>query len=152
MDDHTQRGSPARHAAAHDTKEPSMADEPTCGQGLARHAELPRLMGHVMNAVADNLSAHLSALVSGDELVQDERRVYERLTATHRTAAEMLQAIGGEMARCNELPMGEHDIQAMSPAHVTDALEAMVRAEARLATRLQDQLTEHQAMLDSMRS
>jgi hypothetical protein len=64
----------------------------------------------------------------------------------------MLQAIGGEMARCNELPMGEHDIQAMSPAHVTDALEAMVRAEARLATRLQDQLTEHQAMLDSMRS
>jgi hypothetical protein len=129
-----------------------MADDPTCGQGLAQHAELPRLIGDVMSSVADILSAHLPSLVSGDELSRHERRVYEQLAGKHREAAEMLQTISTEMAGCYDMPMGEHDIQAMSPAHMTEALEAIVRAEATLATRLPDQLTEHQAMLDSMHS
>ena len=37
-----------------------MAEEPTCGQGLAQHADLPLLIGELMGSVADNLSAHLS--------------------------------------------------------------------------------------------
>ncbi len=32
-----------------------MPEEPTCGQGLAEHAELPLLMGELMGSVADNL-------------------------------------------------------------------------------------------------
>jgi hypothetical protein len=64
----------------------------------------------------------------------------------------MLQAIGTEMAEQRDMPMGEHDVQAMSPTDVTDALEEMVRAEAQLAALVQQQLTEHQAILDGMRS
>lgn len=32
-----------------------MTDEPTCGQGLAQHAELPQLTGELLRAVAENL-------------------------------------------------------------------------------------------------
>jgi len=44
-----------------------MAEALTCGQALAQHAELPQLLGDYMNAVADNLSAHLPGLVATDE-------------------------------------------------------------------------------------
>jgi hypothetical protein len=129
-----------------------MADEPTCGQGLASHAALPQVMGELMDAVADNLSAHLPGLVSRDDASVYERRVYERLEAQQRDAAAMLRAIGTEMSRHRDMPMGEHDLDAMSPRDVTEALRRMVRAERQLVARLQEQLTEHQAMLDAMGS
>ena len=36
-----------------------MAAGPTCGQGLARHAELPQLFAELMESVAANLRAHI---------------------------------------------------------------------------------------------
>jgi hypothetical protein len=126
-----------------------MADEPTCGQGLAQHAELPRLMSDVMIAMADNLSAHVPGLVSGDERSENERRVYEQLVAKHREAAEMLQAIGTQMAQCHDMPMGHHDVDAMSPRDMTSALGAMVDAEGRLVARVRELLTDHRSMLDT---
>jgi hypothetical protein len=127
----------------------SMAEAVTCGQGLAQHAELPRLLGDLMNAVADNLSAHVLGLVSTDENAQHESRVYEDLVARHRQAAAMLQAIGMEMAGHESMPMGEHDLEAMSSREVADALEAMIRAEEQLIAQVQRYLAEHRAMLDS---
>ena len=129
-----------------------MAEEPTCGQGLAQHAKLPQLIGELMNSVADNLCAHLPGLVSSDADSHHEKRVYEQLAARHREAAALLQAIGTEMAEQQDMPMGEHDLEAMSPSDVTDALEGMIRAEAQLAALVQQQLTEHQTILDAMRS
>lgn len=52
-----------------------MTGESTCGQGLAQHAALPRLAGALLDAVADNLVAHLGSLVSDDEATRDEKRV-----------------------------------------------------------------------------
>ena len=91
-----------------------MAEEPTCGQGLAQHAELPLLVGDLMGAVADNLGAHLPGLVPSDEDSQHEKRVYENLMTRHREAAAMLRAIGAEMAGHREMPMGDHDLRALS--------------------------------------
>jgi hypothetical protein len=105
-----------------------------------------------MNSVADNLCAHLPGLVPSDADSQHEKRVYEQLAARHREAAAMLQAIGTEMAEQRDMPMGEHDVHAVSPTDVTDALEGMVRAEAQLVALVQQQLTQHQAILDGMRS
>lgn len=129
-----------------------MTDEPTCGQGLAQHARVPQLIGELMNAVADNLVAHLPMLVASDEETQHEKRVYEHLSGRHREAAATLQAIGTEMARHRDMPMGQHELQAMSRRDVIDALEGMIRAEAQLVARLQQHLAEHQAMVDGMRS
>jgi hypothetical protein len=53
------------------------------------------------------------------------------------------------MAGHESMPMGEHDLEGMSSREVTDALEAMVRAEERLIAQVQRYLAEHKAMLDS---
>jgi hypothetical protein len=103
-----------------------------------------------MDSVADNLSAHLPALVSDDADAQREKRVYEQLVARHREVSAALRAIGTEMATQQNLPMGEHDVSAMSTSDVSEALERMVRAEEELLTHLRRQLTEHQAMLDDI--
>ena len=129
-----------------------MSDEPTCGQGLAEHSELPLLMGDLVQSVADNLRAHLPGLVASDVNSQHEKHVYEHLAARFREAGALLHAIGTEMAGHQDLPMGEHDLQALSSGEAIEALERMTRVEARLVARLQDQLTEHQAMLDTIRS
>jgi hypothetical protein len=129
-----------------------MPEEPTCGQGLAQHAELPLLMGELVGSVADNLSAHLPGLVASDENSQHEKHVYEHLAARLREAGAMLHAIGTEMAGQRDMPMGEHDLQALSSGEPIDALQRMTRVEAQLVARVQEQLTEHQAILDATRS
>ena len=129
-----------------------MPEEPTCGQGLARHAELPSLVGDLIESVADNLSAHLPGLVSSDENSQHERHVYEHLAGRLRQAGAMLHAIGTEMAGHQDMPMGEHDLRALSSGEAIDALERTTRVEARVIAWVQEQLTEHQAILAEIRS
>ncbi len=129
-----------------------MPEESTCGQGLARHAELPLLMGELVGSVADNLSAHVPGLVSSDENSRREKQVYEHLAERLREAGAMLQTIGTEMAGHEEMPMGEHDLQALSSGEAVDALERMVRVEARLVAQIREGLAEHQAILDAIGS
>ncbi len=129
-----------------------MPEEPTCGQGLAQHADLPLLMGKLMGSVADNLSAHLPGLVSSDENSQHEKLVYEHLVLRLREAGAMLHAIGTEMAGHQDMPMGEHDLQALSSQEAIDALERMTSVEAQVVARVQEALTEHQTILDAIGS
>jgi hypothetical protein len=113
---------------------------------------MPLLMGRLLASVADNLIAHVPGLVPDDEHSQREKLVYERVAARHREAAAMLFAIGDEMAACRNMPMGQHDLVALSSAPVVDALAGMVHAEGELATLLEQQLTEHRTMLRTNRS
>ena len=129
-----------------------MPEQTSCGEGLAQHAELPLLMGELIASVADNLSAHLPGLVTSDENSAHEQHVYEQLAARLREAGATLHAIGTEMAAHKDMPMGEHDVQALSSGEAIDALRHMTRVEAQLVARVQEQLAEHQAMLDGMRS
>ena len=112
-----------------------MSEQPTCGQGLAQHAELPLLIGELFGSVAADLSAHIPGLVSGDENSRREKRVYEHLVARLREAGAMLHAIGTEMAGQRDMPMGDHDLQALSSGEAIDALERMTRVEAQLGMR-----------------
>ena len=127
-----------------------MTEEPTCGQGVAEHAPLPRLVGALMDAVADNLDAHLPGLVADDPDTQHEKRVYEQLAAQHRDVATRLCALGDEMAGCRDLPMGAHDFGALSSQPVTEALARMIRAETDLLALLTQQLEQHRVILNGM--
>lgn len=129
-----------------------MTEEPTCGQGLAQHASIPRLLVALMNAVADNFITHLPMLAAGDEATQNEKRVYQHLSRRHREVAAMLQAIATEMEELVDMPMGEHDVEATSPDDMIKALESMIRAEEQLLARLELQLTEHRGMVDAVDS
>jgi hypothetical protein len=64
----------------------------------------------------------------------------------------MLHAIGAEMVGHREMPMGEHDLRALSSGEVVDALKGMIRVESQLVARVPQQLTEHRAILDAIRS
>ena len=127
-----------------------MADQPTCGQGLAEHSTLPLAAGRLIEALADNLTEHLPSLDPGDEDSQAERRAYESLIQQFREVAARLDAAGTEMAGYRDLPMGRHDPDAMSRPEVGEAFARFVRDEEALAGLLTAALARDRAMLDQM--
>jgi hypothetical protein len=128
-----------------------MAGEPTCGQGIAEHAAIPERMAELTAAVADNLEAHMVALDPEDADARREHEVYRRLAAAHREVAARLRALGEDMAGSRDLPMGRHDLAAMSTPAVAAAFERFVAAERDLGTLLQGRLEGDEAMLGQMR-
>jgi hypothetical protein len=102
--------------------------EPTCGQGLAEHAELHVRLGLLLGAMAGNLEAHLAA-IGPDSHSRPEREAYESLLATHRRLAAELGAVADEMAGYRNLPMAEHDMQRMAGPEAVGAFKAFIEAE-----------------------
>ena len=128
-----------------------MTDEPTCGQGLAEHSALPRKLGELVTALAANLHEHLPALDREDDAARAEQRAYDGLIAKFRAIAGELETAAAEMAGYRDLPMGRHDMQAMSRREVGEAFAGFVRTEEELAAQLADGLERDRAMLAQMR-
>jgi hypothetical protein len=129
-----------------------MTEQPTCGQGLAQHAAIPRLVGALLDSIADNLTAHLPGLVTTDEDSRREKRVYQQLAERHRQIAAMLDAIAEDMAGHEDLPMGAHDLDALSSTSTAEALARMIRVETELVALVEQQLAQHAAILDETTS
>jgi protein subunit release factor A len=129
-----------------------MAEQPTCGYGIAAHAALPAKLGELTDAVAGSLEVHLPALDLKEENARKEHRVYLRLVRLHRQAAARLQVIGTEMAGQRDLPMGRHDQRAMASADVVKAFEQVVTAEQELLALLQERLEQDRRLLVEMRA
>lgn len=83
-----------------------MADDQTCGKGLAEHSELPAKLGTLTVAVADILEAHMPALDLTDERSRREYDAYRGLAEDHRQTGIRLEAIARQMAGYLDLPMG----------------------------------------------
>jgi hypothetical protein len=128
-------------------KEMDMATPTTCGQGIAENAVLPAKLGELTDAVAGNLEAHLKTLDLRDEYSTRERDVYVKLAEEHRTTAARLQATAQKMASYRDLPMGRHDLQAISSPEIRQAFETLVKVEQELLTLLQGRIEQHQKML-----
>jgi hypothetical protein len=120
-------------------------DQPTCGKGLAAGAALPEALGHVMNAMAKVLEAHMQALDLEDESSRLEYAAYESLAQEHRQIASQLAATAQEMRGYRDLPMGRHDMDAMSRQR--DSFERLVDEKRKLLTLLQESAKEDQALL-----
>jgi hypothetical protein len=128
-----------------------MAEAQTCGLGLAQHSLIPAKLAEVTAAVAENLEAHMVALDLDDEDAKREHDVYARLVAQHRDVSTRLRAVGEDMAGSRDLPMGRHDMAAMSSPTVAGAFERFVTAERELLDLLQRRVAEDEAMLAQMR-
>ena len=102
--------------------------QPTCGQGLAEHAELHVRLGALLGAMAGNLEAHLAA-IGDDASSQPEREAYESLLATHRRLATELAGLADQMAAYRDLPMAEHDMEKMAGPESVAALGEFLQAE-----------------------
>jgi hypothetical protein len=110
-----------------------MVEEQTCGRGVAENAVLPRQLAEVIEAMADNLQAHMQALELDDEPAREEHAVYLRLVEEQRQAGGRLRAVAAEMAAALDLPMGRHDPQTMTSPEVGDAYRRFTEARDELA-------------------
>jgi hypothetical protein len=109
-----------------------MAEERTCGLGLAEHAALPAKLAEVTEAMADNLQLHLTALALEDEAARAEHGLYLQLVEEQRQAAARLRLVGEEMAAARDLPMGRHDEQALASPAVAEAFRRFVQTRQEL--------------------
>jgi hypothetical protein len=124
-----------------------MAEEQTCGRGLAEHAALPAKLAEVTEATADNLQLHMAALQLDDPAARMEHGLYLRLVEEQRQAAARLRLVGEEMAGARDLPMGAHDEQALASPAVAEAFRRFVRVRQELVGVLQAQLDQDQRLL-----
>jgi hypothetical protein len=126
-----------------------MPDQPTCGRGLAEHSTTPAKLGELIDAVAGNLEAHMTALDRTDPDAEKEYAAYRTLARQHREIASRLTALGEEMATYRDLPMGRHDEQALSAPSTVAAFEKLVTVEQELLELLQERVHEHRMMLEA---
>lgn len=124
-----------------------MAENPTCGQGLAHHAALPSRFADVVAAIADNLEAHLGALDSRNAQSRPEHEAYVDLARQHREIAERLRSLSAQMAGYKDLPMAEHDMTVMSSSKTMQSFKRLVDAEQAAAALLRAWIADHRAML-----
>jgi hypothetical protein len=127
-----------------------VAEQPTCGQGLAAHSVLPAKLGELTAAAAEVLETHMKALDLEDENARQEHAAYLRLAEEHRQSAAQLLATGGEMAGYRDLPAARHDPKAMTSPQVADTFEKFVKVEQELLALLEGRIEQDRAMLREM--
>jgi hypothetical protein len=133
------------------TADKSEATEPaSCGEGLAAHASFPLKLGEVMDAMAENLEAHITVLDLSDSNSKPQYDAYRGLAQQHRKLAESLKAVGEQMAGYRSLPMGRHDEAAMSGLRIVEAFRDLVEREQELLALLGERVTQHRGLLDRM--
>jgi hypothetical protein len=125
-----------------------MSSPATCGQGLAEHAPLPAKLGELSDAVAENLEIHMTALDLNDEHAKQEHDAYVKVARAHRQIAAQLRAVAEAMTGYRDLPMGAHDMEAMTSPDVLGAYHHLIKIEQALATLLEQRAEEHQALLN----
>jgi hypothetical protein len=128
-----------------------VAEQQTCGKGLADNAVVPGALARVAGGLAGNLEVHMRALDRDDPAAAREHDVYERVARSLRAAAADLQAAASEMAAARELPMGRHDMAAMASRDVLDAFERYVGSEDELRDLLEGRRAAMTQMLAAMR-
>jgi hypothetical protein len=128
-----------------------VAEHQTCGQGLAEHSTIPRMLGELTDALAENLEVHLRALDATDDVGRAERNAYVSLAAQHRQIAAQLHEVGEEMAGYRDLPMARHDERALAAPDAIEAFTRFVAAERQLHGAVEQSLERDEAMLRQAR-
>jgi hypothetical protein len=124
-----------------------MPEQPTCGKGLEQNAALPAKLADVLDAVAENLSAHMTALDPGDQAAREERDAYAELLARHRAIVDELRALSKEMASYRDLPMAPHDPEVMRGPTLRDPFQLLVEVEKELRAYLDGRISREEEML-----
>ena len=125
-----------------------MAEEATCGTGMAASAVLPTRMSAVVAAMADMLTRHTDSLDPNDPDAEAEREAWLAIAAEQRQLAGRLAAAADRMEAQRGLPEAHHDVAELSAPDAVAAFEHYVHAQEQLSTLLTQQLVEYRAMLD----
>jgi hypothetical protein len=123
-----------------------VAEQQTCGQGLAEHAALPDALARLIGALADNLEVHMHALDLTDPAAAREHDAYAALAARQRRVARELRETAAEMTGHAGLPMGRHDPAALGAEPARAALDGLVAAERAALAVLQERIARHEEL------
>ena len=107
-------------------------EQQTCGKGLAENSVLPGKLGELISTMAENLDVHRKALDLNDPNSRAENDAYEKLLKDLRQTAAQLSVIASEMQGYRDLPMGRHDMQAMTHPRVREAFQTFVQQKQAL--------------------
>jgi hypothetical protein len=122
----------------------------SCGGGLAEHATLPTKLAELFGSVAETLAVHTTSLDPTEENARMERAAYERLIEEHRRAAEVLSAIGQDLASCRDMPAATHDRKTVSSKQALEAFEDVVKREREILALLEKRVEDDQKTLLEM--
>jgi hypothetical protein len=121
-------------------------DQPTCGKGIAANGDLPLALSNTLAAVRENLAQHLTTLKE-DPASKPERDAYVELVRQHDDRTARLRKLADQMTGYRNLPMANHDEQAMASPALLEAFERLVKEEDALLTLLKGRLEQHRGML-----
>ena len=127
-----------------------MAEEMTCGKGLAANSVLPASLGEVVAATARVLEVHMKALDVTDENAKLELEAYRELASAHRKIATELSTLAARMASYRDLPAARHDMGTMMAPAPRHAFAGLVQKQERLAELLKTRIEEGRSMLAQM--
>jgi hypothetical protein len=128
-----------------------MNEQPTCGKGLAANSVLPATMADLINSLSTVLTVHLKALDLEDENSRQEHAAYSQLAKAYADIADSLRATAERMSGYRDLPMGRHDMKAMTASEPAEAFARFLNREQELLALLQARLPNEQTMLARMK-
>jgi formiminotetrahydrofolate cyclodeaminase len=127
------------------------AEQPTCGKGLAENSVLPRTLGQVIAAMAENLEVHRQALDLTDQNSRAEFDAYTELVNELQQTAVQLEKTADQMVSYRDLPMGRHDEKAMTHPRVREVFERFVERKQELLSLLEQTAMRDNELLGMMR-
>lgn len=128
------------------------AEQPTCGKGLAENSVLPRALGQVIAAMAENLEVHRQALDLTDQNSRAEFDAYTELVKELQQTAVQLEKTADQMAGYRALPMGRHDEKAMTHPRVREVFEQFADRKQELRSLLEQTSVRDNELLEMMRA
>jgi hypothetical protein len=128
-----------------------MNEQPTCGKGLAANSVLPAKMADLISSLSTVLAVHLKALDLEDENSRQEHAAYSQLAKAYADIADSLRATAERMTGYRDLPMGRHDMKAMTASEPAEAFARFLNREQELLALLQARLPNEQTMLAGMK-
>jgi uncharacterized protein YndB with AHSA1/START domain len=128
-----------------------VAEEPTCGIGIAQHAAIPARIAVMFEGLAETLALHRTMLVLDDPNARKEDEVYRELSASWTRIADLVKSAAAMMSAQRDLPMGAHDQSKWGDGHLR-AFENFVTGQSQLLSRLRVAADRDERMLASMKA
>jgi hypothetical protein len=113
--------------------------EMTCGDELARDAEVPELLGELWEHVATNLAAHAKWVGTATPEAAAEHDALTHVAREYRNVAAAAERAAAIMQSMQDLPPAAHDPSRLDRG----ALARFIRRKIELQLKLADLLVRH---------
>jgi DNA repair exonuclease SbcCD ATPase subunit len=129
-----------------------MAEQASCGGGLAEHSAVPAKIGEMLASLAENLELHVPAIDIADANGRSERDAYESLAAEYRAIASRLQSVAEQMAGYRDLPIASHHEAALTTPRVMSAFRRFLELQDEVVQLIQRTAERDRHILEAIES